>query len=201
MNQNEGAPDNPNKKLCYCDIPLSNSWISISGTDGHHPENPRTEFSDDCSTIENILISTDDEQNAQKNTLQTMKDHANRNLWYDFSKNVSFCWAKLKYEIKSKALYNVNYRQMDCIYCGIKHQKLLQDEARNSRHYYEYTVCQYNNFVAKLFNSICQAYELSNQVLTKRSLIVTFLVGRTARRVPSTKKRNFNRRKLLPCRK
>ena len=77
---------------------------------------------------------------------------------------------------KAKALYNVKYRQMDCIYCGIKHQKLLQDEARNSRHYYEYTVCQYNNFVAKLFNSICQAYELSNQVFQKLRLF-TFLVG------------------------
>ena len=53
---------------------------------------------------------------------------------------------------------------MDCIYCGIRHQMLLQEEASDSQHIYEYVVCMYDNYVAKFFNSICQIYEQSNEV-------------------------------------
>lgn len=41
---------------------------------------------------------------------------------------------------------------------------LLQEEASDSEHIYEYVVCMYDNYVAKFFNSICQIYEQSNEV-------------------------------------
>ena len=54
---------------------------------------------------------------------------------------------------------------MDCIYCGIRQQMLLQDDAVDSDHIYEFVVCIYDNFVAKLFNSICQIYNIQKEVI------------------------------------
>ena len=53
---------------------------------------------------------------------------------------------------------------MDCIYCGIRQQMLLQDDAVDSDHIYEFVVCIYDNFVSKLFNSICQIYNIQKEV-------------------------------------
>ena len=36
----------------------------------------------DCQEINDILIETDDKQTEQDISLNLMKDHANRNLWY-----------------------------------------------------------------------------------------------------------------------
>ena len=59
---------------------------------------------------------------------------------------------------------NFKNRQMDCIYCGIRKQMLLQEDALNSNFLYEYTVCLYENYMAKLFHSICAMYDLESQV-------------------------------------
>ena len=52
---------------------------------------------------------------------------------------------------------------MDCIYCGIRKQMLLQQDALDSNFLYEYTVCLYENYMAKLFHSICAMYDLESQ--------------------------------------
>ena len=53
---------------------------------------------------------------------------------------------------------------MDCIYCGILKQIKIQNEILETDHFFEYTVCLYDNYMAKLFNSICQVHELEKEM-------------------------------------
>merc|ERR1711953_24320 len=136
-------PYNPSEEgTCYCEIPLSNNFVQVGG---HHAAHPRISrevnseeigvMDEDCQNIENILIDTGDKLLNINQNSKTMKDHANRNYW-----------------------------QMDCIYCGIRKQMLLQEDALDSNFLYEYTVCLYENYMAKLFHSICAMYDLKSQL-------------------------------------
>ena len=175
-------PYNPSEEgTCYCEIPLSNNfvqvWLKISlfrefelnlrisfaelwwKVGGHHAAHPRISretnseeigvMEEDCQDIENILIDTGDKLLNINQNYKTMKDHANRNYWW-----VIF------YESDKNWFDN---RQMDCIYCGIRKQMLLQEQALDSNFLYEYTVCLYENYMAKLFHSICAMYDLESQ--------------------------------------
>ena len=65
---------------------------------------------------------------------------------------------------------------MDCIYCGIRKQMALQEDALDSNFLYEYTVCLYENYMAKLFHSICAMYDLESQSRVKITMSVTMSV-------------------------
>ena len=58
---------------------------------------------------------------------------------------------------------------MDCIYCGIRKQMALQEDALDSNFLYEYTVCLYENYMAKFFHSICAMHDLEQQVRVSRA--------------------------------
>ena len=76
------APDG-GRTQCYCDIALSNDWISITGDKGgsHHEPHPNQRNNDDCATLDNTLSDTKDILEEQDITFRWMRDHANRNFW------------------------------------------------------------------------------------------------------------------------